>query len=684
MSLETSASFRDLPATLPEAPDGGVPVKGVTARVVAFSLFLTVVFAYLIPVIDFKFQNTMLGASPLPPGAIGALLLLLLVVNPLLGLVSRRLQFSRAETLVVYITCLFSCLIPGHGAENLFIPNLLAAFYYATPENKWLDYLVPHLKEGFTPALKNGHLNREVLDGWYMGGKVPWSAWIGPLLMWGALIAASYLMLACLSAMLRKQWAQNEVLSFPLLRLPLEMTQGMDSDASSRLTPFFRNGLMWLGFGAVVCVQLLRGTHRYFPEVPDFPMSLDLGPLFSDAPWNQIGWTMLETYPLAVGIAYLLSSEVSFSLWFVYWLTKLQFVALSLVGFPAATLPKAPGAVSGDNVLGFETVGAYVAFAGLLFWTGRAHFKIIVRRAFGRQKAAPDEAREIMSYPAAFWGFFGALAFIMGWMHVVGVRLDVALVLWAMYLLSAVVLSRVAVESGLMSLISDISPLGATSQLFFSHPATWLSASSGVVPATFVQASFAQHMRGFSMPSYLHAFKLAHDHKISPRPLLALIASVVLLSLGLSLWMGVRLGYENGGLSLSNTTWAHVESERTITRFLPAVFNGTGGNPALNGVAFLVGALATFGTIALRARFAWFPLHPVGLVLGQSYPAAALWFSVFVGWLCKALITRFGGNDSYRKAIPFFLGIALGDVVMMLFWIAIDGWQGRGNHMMMP
>ncbi len=675
--LASAPSVEAAPASSP------TPAKGVTARVVAFSLLLTVVFALIIPVIDFKFQNTMLGASPLPPGAIGALLLLLLVVNPLLGLVSKQLRFSRQETLVVYITCLFSCLIPGHGAENLFIPNLLAAFYYATPENKWLDFLVPHLKNGFTPALHNGQLNRQVLDGWYLGGPIPWSAWVGPLLLWGALVLASYLMLACLSAMLRRQWAQNEALSFPLLRLPLEMTQDMDNNSSST-TPFFRNGLMWTGFALVVGVQLLRGTHRYFPEVPDFPMSLDLGPFFSEAPWNQIGWTMLETYPLAVGIAFLLSSEVSFSLWFVYWLTKLQFVALSLVGFPSASLPKAPGAVSGDNFLGFESVGAYLAFAALLFWTGREHFKLIARRALGRQKAAPDEASEIMSYPVAFWGFFGALGFIIGWMLFVGVRLDVALVVWGMYLLSAVVLSRVAVEAGLMSLISDNSPLGATSQLFFSQPSTWLSAGSGVVPATFVQASFAQHMRGFSMPSFLHAFKLAHDFKLARRPFLTLLGTVVTLSLALSLWMGVRLGHENGALSLANVTWTHVESERTITRFLPTVFNGSGGDPKWNWAAFLVGALVTWGTVAMRARFAWFPLHPVGLVMGQSYPSAALWFSIFIGWTCKTLITRFGGNDSYRRTIPFFLGIALGDVVMMLFWIVIDGWQGRSNHMMMP
>jgi hypothetical protein len=48
----------------------------------------------------------------------------------------------------VYITCLFSSLVPGHGSRNFIIPNLIAPFYYATPENGWLNLLQPTLNRG--------------------------------------------------------------------------------------------------------------------------------------------------------------------------------------------------------------------------------------------------------------------------------------------------------------------------------------------------------------------------------------------------------------------------------------------------------------------------------------------------------------------------------------------------------
>src|SRR4051794_18073873 len=85
---------------------------GVTRRVVVLCLVLAAIFGYLIPVIDYKLFNTFLGGTHLPPGAIAALLVLLLIVNPLLRAVAHKPVFTRNEVLTVYTTCLFSCLIP--------------------------------------------------------------------------------------------------------------------------------------------------------------------------------------------------------------------------------------------------------------------------------------------------------------------------------------------------------------------------------------------------------------------------------------------------------------------------------------------------------------------------------------------------------------------------------------------
>ena len=103
----------------------------------------------------------------------------------------------------------------------------------------------------------------------------------------------------------------------------------------------------------------------------------------------------------------------------------------------------------------------------------------------------------------------------------------------------------------------------------------------------------------------------------------------------------------------------------------------------MNWVWLGLGGLITYGLMLARSRFTAFPLHPIGFLMSVTYPMHRLWVSVFLGWACKTLITRFGGNDTYRKTIPLFLGLVLGDVTMMLLWIAIDAWQGRVNHLLM-
>jgi hypothetical protein len=261
--------------------------RGVTPRVVVLCLGLAVLLGYIIPIIDYKIFNTFLGATHLPPGAVGALLVLVLVVNPLLRVVSKKLTLSRNEALTVYITCLFSSLVPGHGAENLIVPVLMAPFYYATPENGWLGPLQAHLKPWLTPALdpQTGLYNKAVIEGWYVGLRpgesIPWGAWLVPLLAWSTVIIAVYMMLGCLGVMLRAQWAEHEALAFPLLRLPLTMTEDLDhQDQYGVLGRFFRNPLMWCGFGIAVFIQALRGLHLYFADVPNFPLELNLNALF--------------------------------------------------------------------------------------------------------------------------------------------------------------------------------------------------------------------------------------------------------------------------------------------------------------------------------------------------------------------------------------------------------------------
>jgi hypothetical protein len=591
---------------------------------------------------------------------------------------------SRNESLTVYITCLFSALVPGRGSENFFIPNILASFYYSTRENKWLDFLQPHIKTWMTPALKaDGTLNNEVLSGWYSGngGQVPWQFWAVPLIAWCSLILAIHVMQGCLGVMLRAQWAQREALAFPLLRLPLTMTEHLEGDAREpNAVSFFRNPVMWIGFGIAVFIETMNGLNLYFPDVPQVSLSIPAGPLLSEPPWNQIGNLDLRIYPAIVGISYLLTSEVSFSLWFLYLMTKVQLIIAFYLGFPPNSLPT-PFWTRGwaKGFIGYEQVGAFFAYAGILLWIGREHFAHIVKRAFGRATATPGERDEALSYPAAFWGFAGALSFAIGWTMLAGVSPLVAVLMWGFYLAIALCLTRLVAEGGLMFVHTGWMTLGPLAFLF--GPKVIDAASAA--PASIISGATMFELRGFLLPSFVQSFKLAHDRKIAVRPLLILIAAVTVISFWLSVYTIVNMGYTTGGLQMQRW-WVQAGAQQPAQHTIGIARDIANENLLANWLWVGSGGLMTCLIMLGRSRLPWFPLHPIGLLMCVPFAMFTMWVSIMLGWLAKTLITKFGGTDSYRKTVPAFLGLALGDIVMVVFWVVIDAWQGRTGHSLLP
>jgi hypothetical protein len=48
-----------------------------------------------------------------------------------------------------------------------------------------------------------------------------------------------------------------------------------------------------------------------------------------------------------------------------------------------------------------------------------------------------------------------------------------------------------------------------------------------------------------------------------------------------------------------------------------------------------------------------------------------IWNVVLVTWLVKTIIIRYGGLRLYRKSLPFFYGLVVGDAVTQLIWALV-------------
>ena len=68
----------------------------------------------------------------------------------------------------------------------------------------------------------------------------------------------------------------------------------------------------------------------------------------------------------------------------------------------------------------------------------------------------------------------------------------------------------------------------------------------------------------------------------------------------------------------------------------------------------------------LHSKFLWWPIHYIGFPIAESLPLQNWWFAIFLAWLVKGVILRFGGHNVYKKSVPFFLGMILSHVTWMV------------------
>ena len=81
-------------------------------------------------------------------------------------------------------------------------------------------------------------------------------------------------------------------------------------------------------------------------------------------------------------------------------------------------------------------------------------------------------------------------------------------------------------------------------------------------------------------------------------------------------------------------------------------------------------------------RFLWWPLHPIGYLTTYSSAMQILWFSFFIGWLCNALVLRYGGVNLYKDVRVLFIGLVVGDMVMAIFWLIVGIFTPFSYHVL--
>ena len=136
----------------------------------------------------------------------------LLVLNAFLE--RRGMGFSPTELLAICCIGFVASTMQGEWLTVWFLQMLTMPAYYASPENRFDELLLPHMPSWTT--ITNRDAVRGFYEGQVPGAPFPWGEWFSVLFWWGLLIAGILTIHLCLSVLLRKQWMDYERLSFPV------------------------------------------------------------------------------------------------------------------------------------------------------------------------------------------------------------------------------------------------------------------------------------------------------------------------------------------------------------------------------------------------------------------------------------------------------------------------------------
>ena len=612
-----------------------------SARAILTGALLSLCIALGAPYGNMVIRGSYMAADFSTAGAIFLFFLLAGMMNVGLGMLSPALALQRRELIVVYIMMIVASAIPTMGLSEYLLTIITGAQYYATPENEWAEIILPFIPTWMVPQ------DQEAIKWFYEGAPrgvgVPWEVWIGPLAFWIALAISLYVVMISSMVILRKQWAERERLIFPIVQVPLEMVQ--DDPGGGVLRPFFKKSIMWVGFLIPVIVSSLNALHAYYNFIPSVQLISSV-PVFR----NTIGLIFRLSFPM-IGFSYLINLDIAFSLWFFNTVAKVIKGGMNILGI-ASTEKLGVYGVQSDPILAHQGQGAMIVLVLFGLWVGRGHLLQVFRKAFKGDESV-DDSGEIMSYRGAVFGWLGGVSVMSIGLWMSGLPLWVAVATLLMALLIFVGLTRVVVESGVATAVG---PMIASSVVVSAVGSSALG-PTGMVGMAFTYV-WAADIRTFVMASCAHGLKLSEHLGRNLRPLFWIMLLAIGVSLVGSIWAILHLSYEYGGINLNG--WFFGGGTRApfdyITTQLntPTAPNGGGWLHTLLGGGIM--ALLMLG----RHHLLWWPLHPIGYPIGGVWLMDQLWFSIFLAWLVKLVVMKYGGPALYRKTRPFFLGLFMG------------------------
>jgi len=580
------------------------------------------------------------------------LLLLALVLNGVAGRLWPRLKMGRAELVTVFLMLLVAAPIASIGFVSRLVPALGGVRYYATQENAWERLLWPHVPGWLAPR------DMDAINLLFLGlppdGGIPWGPWLAPLAFWGAFFLALSAMSICLATLLRRQWVERERLAYPIMGLAMEL---LDSQPRQGEKTFWRNPMAWAGLLAAFIFASLWPLSRVCEEYFRFPFT----PPKTDYYWFDSAGAVILRFKFSIStmaLTYLVPQDVALSCWLFNVLYQFQRRLYTDIGFDAVLVSETH--VWGGPAFSGQAIGAFLFVGVSSFWLARRHLAS-VWRGLWRPGPIEGEAAEILSYRAASAGLAVSFVAVTGFLVAMGSPVWMALLVLLAAVFCMVAVTKIAIQCGLPWIDA---PMPAPTMI------TTAAGSQGMSGQAL--ASLGAHliwttpMRLTEFGTVSHGLKVV-DHARSPKKgLFAALLLAVVVGLASAFVFHMRVAYNRGGANFYG--WFYKSYAELPWRYAADKMNRP-QPPNWRSMGFVVAGAGAAGAMQfMRNTFVWWPFSVVGFAGAMLSNTSKLWFSIFLVWLVKGMLVRYGGQRAYRAGKPLFLGLFLGQIAAQGVW----------------
>lgn len=513
----------------------------------------------------------------------------------------------------------------------------------------------------------------EICSQCLLGGvPIPWAEWLPTISFWWLIQVLMGFFMLSIATIFRREWIDVEKVPFPTALVAYESVAIPALKLQSR-TKFIVG--MLIGIVAQMPI-FLQALFPWFPDIYGWrtgtcgngASSLASNPALA----GIVGLDSVNKQPLAFPIAYLIPQSVLLStlLWYLTFVILHQ--AAYAMGYYTGIETVTDVCCRWNTYVSTNEpfkaivptyVGGFVGIALFYLYRTRRSIADTIRTALHRSDEwAEIEKDEPIRYRTSYMMLTISTILLAAFFMVSGVSLLRAALLivtvFITWFAQAYVFGRTSFQMigdsyGMWPfkffnpVVPDVKTLDYALPVYFSRTFGADQASygwGGVLFSSFASYRFAK-LAGVRNDNVLKASAVT----IVVTPLAVLFVYISLLYA-----FGNRLGpwFTGGGIYGYSTTFydTYPATEPWILQMV-------------------AGILITGAVTLLHARFIWFPLEPIGFIVGfgQFAYEFGYWSTILVAWVLKTATLRIGGSKAYEEiGVPIATGIVAGCMLTIL------------------